>query len=88
MNEPETTRNMTAIEVIRARTPARLLVGRVGPAYRTATQLELRRDHAFADEMIHESVPSLTMGFERATDRLCAVPHSGPGARQRLLDSD
>src|SRR5579864_6739171 len=36
------------VQAARARTPARLLVGRCGPAYRTATQLELRRDHAAA----------------------------------------
>ena len=34
------------MQAIRARTPARILVGRAGPAYRTATQLELRQDHA------------------------------------------
>jgi ethanolamine ammonia-lyase small subunit len=36
------------IQAVRARTPARLLVGRAGPCYRTATQLELRQDHAAA----------------------------------------
>src|SRR5262245_34890938 len=36
------------VEMVRARTPARILVGRTGPAYRTATQLELRQDHAAA----------------------------------------
>jgi ethanolamine ammonia-lyase small subunit len=40
------------IQSIRARTPARLLVGRAGPAYRTATQLELRRDHAAAVDAV------------------------------------
>jgi ethanolamine ammonia-lyase small subunit len=40
-------------EYIRARTPARILVGRAGPAYRTATQLELRRDHAAAVDAVH-----------------------------------
>ncbi|MBI1903865.1 MAG: ethanolamine ammonia-lyase subunit EutC [Planctomycetia bacterium] len=33
---------------VQARTSARVLVGRCGPAYRTQTQLELRRDHAAA----------------------------------------
>jgi ethanolamine ammonia-lyase small subunit len=37
---------------LQARTPARLLVGRAGPAYRTATQLELRRDHAAARDAV------------------------------------
>src|SRR5207248_11370747 len=36
----------------RARTPARLLVGRAGPAYRTATHLDLRRDHAAARDAV------------------------------------
>jgi ethanolamine ammonia-lyase small subunit len=40
-------------ELIEARTPARLLVGRAGPAYRTVTQLELRRDHASAVDAVH-----------------------------------
>jgi ethanolamine ammonia-lyase small subunit len=41
------------LQAIRARTPARLLVGRAGPAYRTATQLELRQDHAAALDAVH-----------------------------------
>src|SRR5438093_2541272 len=41
------------IDRIRARTPARILVGRAGPAYRTATQLELRQDHAAALDAVH-----------------------------------
>jgi ethanolamine ammonia-lyase small subunit len=41
----------TLIEV-RARTPARILTGRAGVAYRTATWLELRRDHAAARDAV------------------------------------
>src|SRR5437899_10348789 len=41
------------IKAIRARTPARILVGRAGPCYRTATQLELRQDHAAAADAVH-----------------------------------
>ncbi|HKI37946.1 MAG TPA: ethanolamine ammonia-lyase subunit EutC [Gemmataceae bacterium] len=41
------------IAAIRARTPARILVGRAGPAYRTATALELRQDHAAAVDAVH-----------------------------------
>ena len=37
---------------IRARTPARLLVGRVGAAYHTSTQMELRRAHAAARDAV------------------------------------
>jgi ethanolamine ammonia-lyase small subunit len=36
----------------RARTPARILVGRAGAAYRTATWLKLRGDHAFAKDAL------------------------------------
>src|SRR5207249_6087785 len=41
------------VQTIRARTPARILIGRAGPAYRTATQLELRQDHAAALDAVH-----------------------------------
>jgi ethanolamine ammonia-lyase small subunit len=40
------------IERIRARTPARVLVERSGAAYRTATQLDLRQDHATARDAV------------------------------------
>jgi ethanolamine ammonia-lyase small subunit len=43
----------TALAALRARTPARLVVGRAGPAYRTNTQLELREDHAAAVDAVH-----------------------------------
>jgi ethanolamine ammonia-lyase small subunit len=41
------------LAAVRARTPARLLVGRAGPAYRTTTALELRHDHAAAVDAVH-----------------------------------
>jgi ethanolamine ammonia-lyase small subunit len=41
------------MQTIRARTPARILVGRSGPSYRTGTQLELRQDHAAALDAVH-----------------------------------
>lgn len=40
------------LPAIRARTPARLLAGRAGVAYRTETQLDLRRDHAAARDAV------------------------------------
>jgi ethanolamine ammonia-lyase small subunit len=40
------------VRKIRVRTPARLLVGRAGGAYRTNTQLELREAHAAARDAV------------------------------------
>jgi ethanolamine ammonia-lyase small subunit len=40
------------LAAVRARTPARLLVGRTGGSYRTSTQLELRHDHAAAVDAV------------------------------------
>src|ERR1700691_5960335 len=37
---------------IRGRTPARLLVGRAGAAYRTNTQMDLREAHAAARDAV------------------------------------
>jgi ethanolamine ammonia-lyase small subunit len=48
MNESPVPRYSELLAAVRARTPARILVGRFGPSYRTVTQLELRRDHAAA----------------------------------------
>ncbi len=42
----------TVLERLRARTPARILAGRAGAAYRTKTWLELRRDHAAAKDAV------------------------------------
>ena len=40
------------VRIVRARTPARLLAGRAGAAYRTETQLELREAHAAARDSV------------------------------------
>ncbi len=44
------------LAVARARTPARILVGRAGVSYRTPTQLALRQDHAAALDAVHAEV--------------------------------
>jgi ethanolamine ammonia-lyase small subunit len=40
------------LQALRARTPARILEGRCGPAYPTATWLQLREDHAVARDAV------------------------------------
>jgi len=40
------------VQKIRARTPARLLIGRAGAAYRTSTQMDLREAHAAARDAV------------------------------------
>lgn len=40
------------LKAVRDRTPARILAGRSGPAYRTATWLQLREDHAAARDAV------------------------------------
>ena len=44
------------VKKVRARTPARLLAGRAGAAYRTATQLKLREDHAAARDAVRSEL--------------------------------
>ena len=48
------------LQKIRARTPARILMGRAGAAYRTQTQLELRSAHAAARDAVRAEVDLLT----------------------------
>src|SRR5689334_13059731 len=52
MDLPEPTRETDVVQALRARTPARVLVGRAGPGYRTATLLDLRQDHAAAVDAV------------------------------------
>ncbi|HTR46259.1 MAG TPA: ethanolamine ammonia-lyase subunit EutC [Verrucomicrobiae bacterium] len=53
------------VKKIRARTPARLLAGRAGAAYRTGTQLELREDHAAARDAVRAEL-DLNVAFGAA----------------------
>lgn len=81
-----------AIASIRARTPARLLVGRAGSSYRTATLLELRADHAMAVDAVWAELDlERDLGREiverfrilelatRAPDKITFVKHPGLG---------
>ncbi|MFO0902808.1 MAG: ethanolamine ammonia-lyase subunit EutC [Pirellulales bacterium] len=45
-------RDSALVQRVRAATPARLFVGRAGGSYRTATQLQLRSDHAAAVDAV------------------------------------
>ena len=51
--KPDSPEQSDLLQAVHARTPARILVGRAGPAYRTATQLVLRQDHAAAIDAVH-----------------------------------
>jgi ethanolamine ammonia-lyase small subunit len=53
------------IRIIRARTPARVFVGRAGAAYRTGTQLDLRHAHAAARDAVRAEL-SLERDFDPA----------------------
>ena len=47
-----------ALRRIRERTPARILVGRAGAAYRTSTQMDLREAHAAARDAVRAEFES------------------------------
>jgi ethanolamine ammonia-lyase small subunit len=53
-------RESDAVRLAIDRTPARVLVGRAGPAYRTATWLKLREDHAAARDAVRADVDLLS----------------------------
>jgi len=50
--EPAHSPVSSALEAVRAKTPARILVGRAGGSYKTETLLGLRRDHAAARDAV------------------------------------
>ncbi|MCI0358844.1 MAG: ethanolamine ammonia-lyase subunit EutC [Planctomycetaceae bacterium] len=73
-----------------ARTRARVFVDRCGPAYRTQTQLQLRADHAFALDSVHDEV-ELSRDFAAdfvATRSLFAVQSRATCKREYLLRPD
>jgi len=53
------------VRQVRARTPARLLAGRAGAAYRTDTQLELREAHATARDAVRAEL-NMELAFDAA----------------------
>ncbi len=87
---PQPASESALIDAFRARTPARILVGRAGPGYRTATQLELRADHAAAIDAVHAELDAVRdFGAEFcARWRLFEVPTQAGDKRQHLLRPD
>ncbi len=99
MNDPQlptpVPANLSSVmQAIRARTPARILVGRAGPGYRTATALELRQDHAVAVDAVHAELdlpPDLIERWSLFEVRTCARDKAEylmrPDLGRRLNDS-
>ncbi|MGA2354472.1 MAG: ethanolamine ammonia-lyase subunit EutC [Terriglobales bacterium] len=78
------------IKKVRAQTPARLLAGRSGAAYRTNTQLELREAHASARDAVRtelDLVTSLGEDFVRNWN-LFEVSSQAPTKDEYLLRPD
>ena len=53
----ENPKNAAAFMALKAKTPARLGVGRAGTRYKTATLLRFRADHAAAQDSVFSLVP-------------------------------
>src|SRR5438093_3838785 len=88
--KPDSPEQSGLLQAVRARTPARIFVGRAGPAYRTATQLALRQDHAAALDAVHAEV-TLEHDFPRSLVerwRLFEVVTRAPGKAEYLLRPD
>jgi ethanolamine ammonia-lyase small subunit len=86
------------MEAVRARTPARILVGRAGPSYRTQTQLQLRQDHAAAVDAVqaeldvaHDFGPEFVERWNLFEVRTCAASKAEyllrPDLGRRLSDA-
>jgi ethanolamine ammonia-lyase small subunit len=74
------------MQLIRARTPARILVGRAGPAYLTATQLELRQDHAAALDAVQREIDLLgDLGMELIDPLLLFIVQSQATSKTEFL---
>jgi ethanolamine ammonia-lyase small subunit len=65
MSGPELPDAVERIAALRRHTPARVLAGRSGTSYRTATLLDLRRDHAAAVDAVRAELdPARDLGGE------------------------
>jgi ethanolamine ammonia-lyase small subunit len=57
--KPDSLELSDLLQAVQARTPARILTGRAGSAYRTVTQLALRQDHAAAIDAVQAELDLL-----------------------------
>ena len=75
---------------IRARTPARILAGRAGAAYRTGTQLELREAHAAARDAVEAELElEATLGADFVAQwRLFEVATEAGSKEEFLLEPE
>jgi ethanolamine ammonia-lyase small subunit len=78
------------VEGIRAHTPARVLAGRAGAAYRTGTQLELRHAHAAARDAVRRELDlEKDLGAELVREwRLFAVSTAATSKEEYLQRPD
>jgi ethanolamine ammonia-lyase small subunit len=68
------------------RTPARVLVGRSGPGYRTTTWLKLREDHAAARDAVQtESDLLADFGADRIADHLLFIVQTQATSKAKFL---
>ncbi|MBA4191342.1 MAG: ethanolamine ammonia-lyase [Planctomycetaceae bacterium] len=71
MSDNELSPTPNPLELAREHTPARVLVGRAGPAYRTGTWLKLREDHATARDAVQAETDLLSaFGIDRIANYL------------------
>jgi ethanolamine ammonia-lyase small subunit len=74
------------LQLALARTPARVLVGRSGPGYRTATWLQLREDHAAARDAVQAEVDLLhDFGAERIARHQLFIVQSQANSKAEFL---
>ena len=78
------------LQRIRARTPARILMGRAGAAYRTNVQIELREAHAAARDAVREEMDLLSVFGEAFVRKweLFEVQTRATGKDEYLLRPD
>ena len=88
MDDPNPLAHPDPIAELLARTPARVLAGRAGPGYRTATLLQLREEHAAARDAVHAELDLDRLGALVAAYRLFAVNSRAASRAEYLTRPD